>query len=104
MRQFIHVSFPRKMIRRRCQAAVGTLAQRRIRTMKLNLLICDFVGRANCRWSGIVIVKLPGDDLALLADAAFYVNHPGGAEVGPREFLFARPHEFYRLARSSGEA
>src|SRR5439155_13053006 len=68
--------------------------------MKLIKLIRNVVLSLNGCGSGVVVVKLPGGDRAVVLHAALDIDHPSGTKIGPSEFFFAGPDEFHRLARS----
>ena len=61
------------------------------------------VGRAEPGCAGVVVVKLPGSQLAVLVDAGRGFDQTGGAEVGPGELLLAGPDELHRLSRGASQ-
>src|SRR6516162_8244974 len=91
------------MVGGRGQGAVGTLAQWVLGLVELDALIRRSVRRVDGRTAGAVVVKFPGSERAVLADAAGHVDDAGRAEVRPGEFLLARPDELYGLAGGLGE-
>src|SRR5437667_591144 len=74
-----------------------------MRLMKFALLVWNVVQRANTRAAGVVVVKFPLRNRAVIPDAAADLDHSRRAEVGPGEFLLARPDQLYRSARRSGQ-
>src|SRR5260370_31683152 len=72
--------------------------------MKCNPLVLDFIRSADRGWTRIVVIALPESEHAVGFGPAFYINHSGGAEVGPCELLFARPHQLHRLSRCFRQA
>ena len=64
--------------------------------MELDLLVRDFVGRADPGGPGVVVVELPGRELAVRARAAADVDDARGTEVGPGELFFSSPHDLHR--------
>src|SRR5215471_7446691 len=71
--------------------------------MKLRQVIRDFITAFDAGGTGIVVVKLPGRDGAILLDAALDINHSRRSKVRPRELLLAGPDQLHRLARSASE-
>ena len=70
--------------------------------MKFDLLMGNVVQRLEGRSPGIVVMKFPGGEGAVLSHAAPDLDHPGGAEIGPGKFFLARPDELDRFAGSLG--
>src|SRR3989442_7101085 len=68
--------------------------------MKLIKLVWNVVLSLNGRRSGVVVVKLPRGNRAVVLDTALDIDHTSRTKVGPSEFLFPRPDEFDRLAGS----
>src|SRR5690349_24813652 len=68
--------------------------------MKLNILIRNVVLDLSPRGSGVVMMKLPGGDRAVVLHAGLDVDDAGGAKVRPGEFFFTRPDQFHRFAGS----
>src|SRR5581483_7697827 len=68
-----------------------------------NLLVWHVVGRADGGGTGVVVVIFPGGERAVLADAAGNLDDSRRPQVGPHEFLVARPDELDRFARGLGE-
>ena len=58
----------------------------------------------NAGGAGVVVVKLPRGNRAVIFDAALDVDDAGGTKVGPGEFFFARPDELHGFARGSRQA
>ena len=102
--KFVHVGLSREVVGSRRESAIRSLSQRRFGGVVLALLARNVVRALEAGAAGVVVVKLPGDDRAVLAGAAADFDDAAGPEVGPGEFLFARPRHFHRLARGSGEA
>ena len=100
-RQRIHMRLACEVICRRCQPAVGTAAQNQRHLVIFGLLIRNIIGRFNRRHTGMVVVKIPGGQLAIASDAAFHLNDTRGTEVGPGKFLLARPHDLHRPSGSA---
>src|SRR3954462_1372478 len=98
MSQLIDVPLTSKMIGGRGQRAVRALLQGRVRLMKEGSLLGDLVQRSDRGLARVVVVKIPGSQLAVLRHARSDLDHAGRAEIGPRELLFAGPHDFDRLA------
>ncbi len=98
VRQRVHMRLAREVVGRGCKTAIGTLAQRRLGGMKLDELIGDVVRRTDGGGAGVVVVVLPGDERAVLLDARADLDEAGGAQVGPGEFILARPDNFDGLA------
>src|SRR5947209_15799574 len=68
--------------------------------MKLIKLIWNVVLSLNGCGPGVVVVKLPRGDRAIVLDSALDIDHTGRTKIGPSEFFFAGPDEFDRLAGS----
>src|SRR5262249_52362141 len=102
--QLVNVNFAREVVGGRSQRAIRPLAQRIIRAVKDVALLLNRVNRLQPRIPGIVIVKIPGCDNAVFADAARHINYTSGTEIGPGELFFARPDRLDRLARGFGQA
>ncbi len=66
--------------------------------MECGQLIGHFIERANPRGAGIVVMKFPGRECSVAADAALDFDDAGRPEVGPGEFFLARPDELDRSA------
>src|SRR5262245_51358721 len=98
--QFIHERFACEVVGRGRQPTIRALPKWRICGMKLDALVGNGIGRGDCGWPGIVVIKFPGEDRAVSAHAAFDVNHARRTEVRPREFFVPRPHQLYWLACS----
>src|SRR5438045_740699 len=98
------MAFARKMVGRGRQGAVGPLLQGRSRGMKSDPLIRNVVESADGGAAGVVIVKLPGRDRAVLANAAGHFNDSGRAEVSPSELFLASPDDFDGFAGSLCQA
>ena len=90
------MDFTGKMICRRSQASVGTLAKWRIYRMKLNTLIGDIVIGAEPGRSGVVIVKFPGRYFARGVNGAADFNNSRRTEIGPGKILLTCPDNLYR--------
>src|SRR5687768_2031105 len=86
------------MIRSSRESAIRTLPERRLAAVKLNVLIGKRVLRLDRRRAGVVVVKLPRRDRAVVLHAARYFDHTCRTEIRPRELLFTRPYELHRLA------
>src|SRR5437762_11488787 len=71
--------------------------------MKFGLLVGNVVQRADARSAGVVVVKFPRRDRAVVADAAGDLDHPRRTKVRPGEFLLARPDELYWFLCSPGQ-
>jgi len=52
----------------------------------------------------VVIVEVPGEEFSVGRDGAFYFDDSSGAEIGPGEFFFAGPDNFYRTTCGAGQA
>src|SRR5437899_2236790 len=87
------MAFAREMVGRGRQGAVGPLLQGRSRGMKSDPLIRNVVQSADSRAAGVVIVKLPGRDRAVLANTAGHFNDSGRTEIGPSELFLAGPND-----------
>src|SRR5687767_844666 len=87
--EIVDVAFAGEMVRRRGEAAVGALAERRLRGMEDDALMRDLVGRADAGRARVVVVHLPRGDGAVLGETTGHVDHARGPEVGPGELLFA---------------
>src|ERR1700691_4810136 len=68
--EFVHEGFAREMIRGGGERAIRALTERRIHLMKLEALIRDVVESLNSSGAGIVVVKLPCRNCAVVAHAA----------------------------------
>src|SRR5215471_11994682 len=82
------------MIRGGGQAAIRAAAEHEWHGVILDQLVRDVVGRFDPGRAGVVVVKLPSGELATRVESAFYFDEARRAEIGPGEFLFARPNEF----------
>src|SRR2546430_14627399 len=100
MGEFIHMGFARKVIRRRRQRSIRSLAQWSVRGMKRDALVRDFIRRTHRGRTGVVIVELPEDESAIGLCSTTYVDYARRTEIGPGKFLFARPDQFHRFSRS----
>src|ERR1035441_1594190 len=87
----IHVRLTRKVVRGRCEPAIGSLAQRGLRRMVLDQLVGDLIWSADGGRARIVVVMLPRNQRTVSPDARLDLNHTGRAEIPPGEFLAARP-------------
>src|SRR5258708_36863110 len=94
----------RKMIRCCRQTPIRTLSQWILRGMKLDFPVRDVVGRFNSRSTGIVIVKFPRSQSAVVRYAAANFDQACGTEVRPSELFLARPNQFHRLVHKLCEA
>ncbi len=65
--------------------------------MKLDLAVRNVVGRFNSRSAGIVIVKFPRSQSAVVRYAASNFDQACGTEVRPSELFLARPNYLHRL-------
>src|SRR5208282_5743436 len=92
-----------KMIGRGREAAVGALAERRVHGVVLDELVGDRVGSGDTRAAGIVVVKLPGGEPTVLRYAALDLDHSRRTEIGPGEFLLARPEQAHRTICGAGQ-
>src|SRR3984893_2021659 len=52
----------------------------------------------------MVVVKFPRRERAVGGDAALHFDDSGGAKIGPGEFFFARPDDFYGMTSRAGQA
>src|SRR5262245_33749779 len=71
--------------------------------MKLDSLIGNVIERPNRGTAGVVIMKFPCGDGAILANSALDFDDAGRAKVSPGEFLFARPNNLNGLTGRLGE-
>ena len=103
--QLVHVRFAGKMIGCGRQCAIRALPQRRrVCVVDLALLIGNGVRTPQAGAAGVVIVKFPGGDRAVLRHSAGNVNDSGRAEIGPGKFLLTRPDQFDRLPGGLGQS
>src|ERR1700732_5501536 len=72
--------------------------------MKFGADVGNGVGSFDSGGAGMIVVEVPGDELAIGSDCAFYFDYACGAEVSPGEFFFACPNNFDRPVRGAGEA
>src|SRR6202521_2545108 len=72
--------------------------------MKLDSLVLDVVKGGDACRTGIVIMKLPAGDLAILAHSTADFDDRSGTKVGPGKFLFARPHYLDRPLRGTRQS
>src|SRR4029077_10255804 len=84
-------------IRGRGQRAVGTLPQWRIGVVENRTLLRNIVQSADCGTAGIVVMKIPGRDLAIVAHTTANLDQTGGPEIRPRKLLLAGPNKLDRL-------
>src|SRR5262249_9534193 len=85
--------------------AIRAAAQgRRIDGMKFGVLVGADVRRFDAGHARVVVVKLPGGELAVSGDGAFDFNHASGTEVGPGELFLASPDDFDGIAGGASEA
>ena len=69
-----------------------------------DVVVRNVVLDLNTRRAGIVVVKLPSRDGAVVFHAAPDINNAGRTKISPGKFLFARPgqlHGFTRRARQT---
>ena len=99
----VEVRLAREVVRGGGEAAIRALAQRRTARMELDVLVGRLVRAANPRTAGVPVVELPGDQPPVGIDRASHLDEAGGAEVGVRELLRARPYELDRPLRGPGE-
>src|SRR6185312_4013708 len=92
------MGFTRKVIRSSRKRAIRSLAQRRVRRMKGDALVGDFIRRAHRSRAGVVIIELPEDKTAVGSRSAAYVNYTGRTKICPGKFLFPRPDQLYRFS------
>src|SRR6266576_6985408 len=64
----------------------------------------DTVRRPNTRRAGVVVIELPGSDRAVIAHAAFDVDHTGRTKICPGKFLLASPYQLDWLSCSLRES
>src|SRR5689334_4385307 len=96
--QFVHVHFACKMVGSRGESTIRTLSKRRLAVVKLNVLVWKVVLDLNAGAAGVVVVKLPRGDGAVVLHAAVHFDHTRRTKVGPVKFFLARPDEFDGLA------
>src|ERR1017187_10095246 len=77
----IHVRLTRKVVRGRCEPAIGSLAQRGLRRMVLDQLVGDLIWSADGGRARIVVVMLPRNQRTVSPDARLDLNHTGRAEI-----------------------
>src|ERR1044071_3421944 len=53
---------------------------------------------SDARTAGVVVVKFPGSEFALLADPARNFDQTARTEISPGKFLFPRPHHLHRFS------
>src|SRR6185369_1457769 len=101
--QLVNMNFTRKVIRSRGEPAIRALSQRRLAVVKLNVLVRKVILDLNTRAAGVVVMKLPRRDSAVVLHAAGHFDHACRTKVGPVEFFFARPDELDRLPTRTRE-
>src|SRR3954452_9414254 len=104
MGEFVHVHFTSEEVSRGGQTTVRTLAQGRLDGLTLDVLIRNVVRSTNRGCSRVVIVKLPGEDCAIVLYTGLHFDRAGRTEVSPGKFLFATPHDLDGLAGSLGQS
>src|SRR6267142_7231820 len=52
----------------------------------------------------MVVVKFPCSERAVGSEAALHLDDAGGTKIGPGEFFFARPNDFYGMTSRAGQA
>src|SRR6476661_68554 len=52
----------------------------------------------------MIVVKFPRSECAVRCEAAPYLDDAGGTKIGPGKFFFARPNDFHRTLRRTGQA
>src|SRR5713226_9447246 len=86
------------------ESAVGAAAQHQRHGMKFSAHVGDSVGRFDSGGAGMIVVKVPSEELAVGGDGAFDFDNACGTEVRPSEFFFAGPDDFDRTACGAGKA
>src|SRR5687767_12344839 len=94
----------RKVVRGCRQSAIRPLPQRRLRIVKSYVLIRNVVLDLYTGRPGVVVVKLPRGDLAVVFDASLYIDHTCRAKVGPVKLFLTRPNNLHRFLRSDRQA
>src|ERR1700674_4601182 len=72
--------------------------------MSLNCLVLEGVKGGDACRTGIVIMKLPAGDLAILAHTTADFDDRSGTKVGPGKLLFARPNYLDRPLRGTRQS
>src|SRR5262249_36731472 len=96
--QLIDVPLAGKIVRRGSECPVRSLSQGRVRLMKFLALGRDVIESPHRGLARIVVVKVPGSQLAVLRYPSANVDHAGRAEIGPGELFLTGPDDFHRLA------
>src|SRR6185436_3548536 len=95
--------FAREVIGSCGEPTIRALSQWRLAVVKLNVMVRKVVLDLNARAAGVVIVKLPRGDSAVVLHPAVHFDHTRWTKVSPVEFFLARPDELDRLASSACE-
>src|ERR1700719_732490 len=82
------------MIRGGGESAIRAAAQDEWNGMIFRAHIWDGVGRLNAGGTGMIIVKIPSEEFAVIGHGAFHFDDAGGTEIGPGEFFLAGPDDF----------
>src|SRR5579863_8731665 len=70
MRELVDMAFAREVVGGRRKPAVRALAQRRVRRMKYGTLVRKIVSALHAGRAGVIVMKLPSSNRAVLAHAA----------------------------------
>ena len=72
--EFVHVRLAGEIVGGGGKAAIGTLAQRRFGIVEGDLLVVNFVRRADAGAAGVVVVKFPRRERAVVADVPLEIS------------------------------
>ena len=102
--ELVHEGLAGEVVGRRGEGAVGADPQGRIGRHELRLGVAGAVRRGDRGAAGVDVDVEPGGERPRGIEAGLEVDDGGGAEVGPGEFLTARPADEDGLAGGAGEA